>query len=265
MTNLAVRVEPGKNADSFKVKGRGTLQLGILMENMRREGFEIMVGAPQVIYRDDPETGATQEPYEEAVCEVPNELQGVVMEEFQKKSAIMKTMESGSGDSTMIMTFEIPTANLIGMQGKLLSRTRGQAVMNSRFSHWGEVQKNNIKLREKGSIINVGNGKASTYSLQNIQARGETFISVGDEVFDGMCIGIHSKEQDMTCNITKEKAVNNTRAGGMGGPSISRAGAAKAMSLDDFLGHMEIDEMLEVTPGPLRLCKKDSKGLKAIK
>jgi len=265
MTNLALRVEPGSTSDTFKVKGRGTLQLGVLMENMRREGFEIMVGAPQVIYRDDPETGTKQEPYEEAVIEVPTDMQGIVMEEFQKKSALMKGMESGSMENSMILAFEIPTANLIGMQGKLLQRCRGQAVLNSRFSHWGDVQKGAVKLREKGSIVNIANGKASTYSLMNVMARGEAFIVPGDEVFEGMCIGIHNKESDMTCNITKEKAVNNTRAGGMGGPSVSKAGDAKTMSIDDFLGHMEMDEMLEITPGPLRLCKKNAKGLKSRK
>jgi len=265
MTNLALRVSPGKNSESFKVKGRGTLQLGVLMENMRREGFEIMVGAPQVIYRQDPESGAKQEPYEEAVIEVPTEMQGAVMEEFQKKGAMMKTMEAGSMENSMQMTFEIPTANLIGMQGTLLSRCRGMAVMNSVFSHWGDVQVGEVKIRDKGSIVNIGAGKASTYSLMNIGARGECFIMPGDEVYDGMCIGIHNKENDMTCNITKEKAVNNTRAGGMGGPSVSKANAAKNMSIDDFLGHMEMDEMLEVTPGPLRLCKKNAKGLRARK
>lgn len=263
LTNLAVRMEPGETSESFKVKGRGTLQLGILMENMRREGFEIMVGAPQVLYREDPETGKKQEPYEEAVVEVPNEYQGVVMEEFQKKSALMKSMETGSVENSMIMAFDIPTANLIGMQGKMLQRTRGQAVLNSRFSHWGDVQANEVKIREKGSIVTMASGKATVYSLQNIQARGTTFINAGDEVYEGMCIGISKTAQDLECNITKEKAVNNTRAGGMGGPSISKAAGAVAMSIDDFLGHMEMDEMLEVTPGPLRLCKKNAKALKA--
>mmetsp|Transcript_20289 Transcript_20289/g.46231 ORF Transcript_20289/g.46231 Transcript_20289/m.46231 type:complete len:707 (+) Transcript_20289:86-2206(+) len=263
LTNLAVRMEPGETSESFKVKGRGTLQLGILMENMRREGFEVMVSAPQVLYRKDPETGAKQEPYEESVIEVPSDFQGVVMEEFQKKGAIMKSMETGSVENSMVMTFDIPTANLIGMQGKMLQRTRGLAVLNSRFSHWGDVQTGEVKIREKGSIVTMAAGKATTYSLQNIQSRGSTFIGAGDEVYAGMCIGIHNKEQDLECNITKEKAVNNTRAGGMGGPSQSKASGAVAMSIDDFLGHMEMDELLEVTPGPLRLCKKNAKGLKA--
>mmetsp|Transcript_99948 Transcript_99948/g.282162 ORF Transcript_99948/g.282162 Transcript_99948/m.282162 type:complete len:708 (+) Transcript_99948:43-2166(+) len=263
MTNLAVRVEPGPTSETFLVKGRGILQLGVLMENMRREGYEIMVGAPQVIYRDDPESGKKQEPYEEAVVEVPSEFQGTAMEEFNKKGALMKSMESGSMENSMVMTFELPTANMIGMQGRLWQNTRGTAVLNSRFSHWGDVQAGGVRLREKGSIVNCAAGKATTYALMNIQARGETFISPGDDVFDGMCIGIHNKEGDMSCNITKAKAVNNTRAGGLGGPSVSRADAAKAMSLDEFLGHMEMDEMLEITPTTLRLCKKNSKGLKS--
>jgi len=262
MTNLALRMEPGETADTFKVKGRGTLQLGILMESMRREGFEIMVGAPQVLYRRDPETGRKQEPYEEAAVETPTEYQGIVMDEFNKKGAILKSMEAGSVADTMLLTFEVPTGNLIGMQGKMLQKTRGQAVVTSRFSHWGDVQQGGVRLRDKGSIVTMASGKATTYSLMNIQARGTTFIGAGDEVYAGMCIGINNKEQDLECNITKEKAVNNTRAGGMGGPSVSRASGGMQMTLDDFLGHMEMDEMLEVTPGPLRLCKKNAKGLK---
>jgi len=263
MTNLAVRMEPGETSESFKVKGRGTLQLGILMENLRREGFEFMVGAPQVLYRKDPETGQKQEPYEEAVVEVPSEFQGVVMEEFNKKSGVLKTMDSGSVSDTMVMAFDIPTSCLIGMQGKMLAKTRGQAVLNSRFSHWGDVLKSETKVRDKGSISTMAAGKATTYSLMNIQARGTTFINAGDEVYEGMCIGIHNKDSDIECNITKEKATNNTRAGGMGGPSVSRAAGATAMSIDDFLGHMELDELLEITPGPMRLCKKNAKGLKS--
>uniref|UniRef100_A0A7S4T3X7 Tr-type G domain-containing protein n=1 Tax=Alexandrium monilatum TaxID=311494 RepID=A0A7S4T3X7_9DINO len=262
LTNLAMRMEPGETAESFRMKGRGTLQLGILMENMRREGYELMVGAPEVLYRKDPETGHKQEPYEEAVVEVGTDLSGSVMEEFNKKAAMMKSMEQGSVENSTVMTFEIPTANLIGMQGKLLQKTRGQAVLTSRFSHWGDVQSaGGAKLREKGSIVNVGTGKATTYALENISSRGSTFISPGDEVYDGMCIGIHNKEQDLPCNITKERAVNNTRAV-PGQQNKAKAGAAAAMSIDDFLGHMERDEMLEVTPGALRLCKKNAKGLK---
>lgn len=263
LTNLALRMEPGSNSESFQVRGRGTLQLGILMESLRREGFEIMVGAPQVIYRQDPETGKKQEPYEEAVVEVDSSYQGAVMEEFNKKAAIMKTMDPGSMENSLVMAFDIPTANLIGMQGKLLQRTRGQAILNSRFSHWGDVQQGEAKLRDKGSIVTMASGKATAYALSNISARGSTFIGPGTEVYAGMCIGICNKEQDLECNITKEKAVNNTRAGGMGGPSKSKAAGGIAMSLDDYLGHMERDELLEVTPEALRLCKRNAKGLKA--
>jgi len=263
LTNLAVRMEPGDTAESFQVKGRGTLQLGILMENMRREGYEFMVGAPQVLYRTDPETGQKQEPYEEAVVEVPAEYQGAVMEEFNKKSGVLKSMDSGSVSETMVMAFDIPTACLIGMQGKMLAKTRGQAVLNSRFSHWGDVQGGKTRVRDKGAIVTMAAGKATTYSLMNIQARGTTFINAGDEVYEGMCIGLSNKEQDMECNITKEKAVNNTRAGGLGGPSVSKASGAAAMSIEDFLGFMETDELLEITPGELRLCKKNAKGLKS--
>jgi len=262
MTNLALRVEPGRTSESFKVKGRGTLQLGVLIENMRREGFELLVGAPEVILRKDPDTGKKQEPYEECVVEVPGEYQGAVMEEMQKKMAVMKNMETGAMEGSMIMTFEIPTSCLIGMQGLLLNRTRGTSVLNSQFSHWGDVKKDGMKLRDKGSIVTMAGGKATAYAIQNMQARGTSFVEPGDDVYAGMVVGIHNKAIDIEVNIAKDKATSNVRAGGFGGTSGSTVGASVQLSLDGFLGHMDTDEALEVTPNNLRLLKKNAKGLK---
>eukprot|EP00931_Biecheleriopsis_adriatica_P089844 TRINITY_DN6391_c0_g1_i2.p1 TRINITY_DN6391_c0_g1~~TRINITY_DN6391_c0_g1_i2.p1 ORF type:complete len:684 (+),score=161.11 TRINITY_DN6391_c0_g1_i2:90-2141(+) len=255
LTNLALRMEPA-SADGFKVKGRGTLQLGILMENMRREGFEIMVGAPEVLTRKDPETGALQEPYEEVVIDVPNDYQGVVMEEMNKKLATMKSMEASSAQDAQILIFEIPTRNLIGMQGKLMQNTSGTAVMTSQFSHWGDAIKDS-KLREKGSIVSTATGKSTFYSILNLQTRGSFFIEPAQEVYAGMVIGVGNKSDDLEVNITKEKNVTNVRAQG----SVKeRIAPATAMSIDDYLGHMDTDEVLEVTPTMLRLAKKNYKG-----
>jgi len=262
LTNLALRMEPGATSECFKVKGRGTLQLGILIENMRREGFELMIGAPEVILRKDPETGKDQEPYEETVVEVSSEYQGIVLEEFQKKQAEVKGMEPGAAEGSVILTFGIPTRNLIGMQGRLLARTRGSSVMSSRFSHWADYKKGaSDKIREKGSIVNVGDsGVATTYSLLKMNNRGSFFVSPGDEVYSGMCIGIANKEMDLEVNITKEKKTTNVRAQGS---VVEGIPPPIQMSIDDYLGHMDFDEMLEVTPGPIRLCKRNSKGFKA--
>jgi len=262
LTNLALRVEQGSTSESFKVKGRGTLQLGILIENMRREGFEIMIGAPEVILRKDPETGKKQEPYEEAVVECPSEYQGVIMEEMNKKSATMKSMETGSIENSLIMTFEIPTRKLIGMQGKFMSKTKGTAILASNFSHWGDYDEaSSTRVRDKGSIVATAAGPTTGYQLLKMKTRGVFFIEPAEEVYAGMCIGIHNKAEDMEVNIAKQKNVTNVRANGA---TASDAIPQKIqMGIDDYLGHMDTDEMLEVTPGPLRLLKKNSKALKA--
>mmetsp|Transcript_21756 Transcript_21756/g.49515 ORF Transcript_21756/g.49515 Transcript_21756/m.49515 type:complete len:702 (-) Transcript_21756:238-2343(-) len=262
MTNLALRVEPGSTAERFLVKGRGTLQLGILIENMRREGFEMMIGAPKVITREDPETGLKQEPYEECVIEVDAEYQGAVMEEMQKRGAELKNMESGAVASSMVLVFEAPTQNLIGMQGRLLQRTRGNAVLNSQFSHWGEESGSELRLRDKGSIVTMAGGPATAYAIEMAEKRGQMFIKPGDDVYEGMCVGIHSKEEDLKVNICKDKGVSNVRAGGSQVTKRSTTGGILSMSLDDYLGHMDTDEMLEVTPDNVRLCKASSKALK---
>ncbi|CAK9115572.1 50S ribosomal subunit assembly factor BipA (GTP-binding protein BipA) [Durusdinium trenchii] len=251
LTNLAIRMEPGSTTESFKVKGRGTLQLGILMENMRREGFEFMVSAPEVLLREDPETGKKLEPYEEVVIDVPNEYQGVIMEagsglilvfemlwkeilyevegtdsvtsrhqilsslhfeEMQKKMGVMNSMESGAVENSTVLTFEIPTRCTIGMPGRFAQRTSGSAVMSSQFSHWGESELWDLLRQEKGSICTTATGKATFYSILNFQQRGKFFVEHAEEVYAGQVIGLHNKEIDLDVNITKEKAVSNVRA-----------------------------------------------------
>ncbi|CAJ1352139.1 unnamed protein product [Effrenium voratum] len=260
LTNLALRVEPGSTSESFKVKGRGTLQLGILMENMRREGFEFMVSAPEVLLRKDPETRKTMEPFEEVVIDVPNEYQGVVLEEMQKKGGVMKTMESGAVPDTSVLTFDIPTRNTIGMPGKFAQRTSGTAVMSSQFSHWGEFDGNSIKLREKGSIVTVATGKTTFYSLENFKNRGKFFVDPAEEVYAGQVIGLSNKDIDLNVNITKEKAASNMRE--KTGTVTGSIAPKIQMSIDDWLGHMDTDEILEVTPLDCRLAKKNPAKVK---
>lgn len=260
LTNLALRVEPGSASSSFRVKGRGTLQLGILLENMRREGYEVMIGSPQVIIRKDPETGNDQEPYEEVVIEVPKEFQGVVLEEMQKKGGQMTGLEEGSLADLIILTFQGPTRGFIGMQGKLANRTKGQAVLNARFSHWGSYDNDSARLRGKGSLVSSCAGKATADALLKQSKRSTLFIDAGTEVYPGMCIGIYNGEEDLTVNITKEKNVTNVRQ--KTSDVILAAPPPMRMEIDDFLGHMDIDESLEVTPNFVRLCKKNFKPRK---
>merc|ERR550525_318595 len=214
LTNLAIRVEPGSTNESFRVKGRGTLQLGILIENMRREGFEMMIGPPEVIVSQNPETGQKQEPYEEAVVDVPVEHQGVILEEMQKKAATMISMEAGSVENTVVMTFEIPTRNLIGMQGTFMRRTKGTAVLNSRFLKYGEFQGDSVRFREQGSVVASADGKVMTYQLMKMKSRATFFTEPAEPVYAGMVVGIHNKDSDIEINIAKEKASSNVRAQG---------------------------------------------------
>eukprot|EP00929_Paragymnodinium_shiwhaense_P116221 TRINITY_DN8556_c0_g1_i5.p1 TRINITY_DN8556_c0_g1~~TRINITY_DN8556_c0_g1_i5.p1 ORF type:complete len:741 (-),score=218.74 TRINITY_DN8556_c0_g1_i5:593-2743(-) len=260
LSNLALRVNAGITSESFEVKGRGTLQLGILIENMRREGFELMVGPPQVLLRENPDGPGKQEPYEEAVVEVPEEFQGAVLEEMSKKNALMKAVEDGAVEGLKVLTFEMPTRALIGMQGKLMNRTRGQGVLTSRMSHWGPYLVDNDRLREKGSIVNVGNGKTTEYQLVNLKHRGSFFVNPASDVYDGMVVGIHNKEEDMSVNMTKEKKKTNVRANGR--EQYESYPPPLQFSIDDYLGHMDSDEMLEITPKAMRLLKRNAKGLR---
>jgi len=239
------------------VKGRGTLQLGILIENMRREGYEIMVSPPEVILRTDPETGAQQEPFEEAVVEVPAEHQGVIMDEMSKKGGVMQGMETGSEANSMVLTFEIPTRNLIGMPGKFMQRTKGSAVMTSRFSRWGDYDGKQVRSRDKGSIMASASGTATAYVLLNMKNRGLFFVDHAEEIYSGQVVGIHNKEEDISINMCKEKQATNVRSNS--GELASSYPPSLRMSIDDFLGHMDFDERLEITPDKLRLLKANGK------
>jgi len=261
MSNVALRVEPGRGNDFFRVKGRGVLQLGVLVENLRREGFEIMIGAPEVILQTDAATGEQLEPYEEVVVDAPTEYQGVVMEEMQKKSAEMVSMECGPREDTMIMSFKMPTRNLIGMQGVFMRRTKGHAVMTSRFLEYGPFQGDNVRFREAGSIVSSAAGKATSYQLVKWKNRGSFWVAPAEAVYEGMVCGIHHKDEDIHVNMTKAKGVTNVREKTSTG--VEQPPPPLQMTIDDFLGHMDTDELLEVTPGPVRLLKRNSKALKA--
>lgn len=260
LTNLAIRMDGGSTSESFKVKGRGTLQLGILMENMRREGFEFMVSAPEVLLRENPDTGKQEEPYEEVVIDVPNDFQGVIMEEMQRKQGVLQSMEAGAVENSTVLTFEIPTRCTIGLPGKFAQRTSGSAVMSSQFSHWGPFDGSEVKIREKGSIATTATGKATYYSLLNFQLKGRFFVEHAEEVYAGQVIGMHNRETDLTVNITKEKAVSNVRAACA--QVTENLNGKIQMSIDDWLGFMDTDEVLEVTPVECRLAKKTAMKMK---
>merc|ERR1719313_763574 len=257
LTNLSLRVRDDSSGDSFTVKGRGTLQLGILMENMRREGYEIMVGAPQVLTRKNPDTGATEEPLEEVTVDVPSEYQGAVMEEYSKKGGALTTMEAGAEENTLQMIFEIPTRSNIGIQGILMRRTKGSVCISSQQIGW-TAHAGDVKMRSQGSIIQMDTGKATNYSLLKNKGKGEYFVQSGDQLYPGMCIGVHVKEQDVLLNLTKEKKATNMRAASA--DQTESVPSKLDWGIDEFLGFMDTDELLEITPSNIRLSKKSYDG-----
>mmetsp|Transcript_152615 Transcript_152615/g.487665 ORF Transcript_152615/g.487665 Transcript_152615/m.487665 type:complete len:719 (+) Transcript_152615:94-2250(+) len=260
LTNLALRFSPDGN-ENFKVKGRGTLQLGILLENMRREGFEMMVGAPQVLTRKDPETKKVEEPWEEATIETPDEYQNDIMEELLRVGGELQNMGDGSMKGLTQLIFHIPTKMLIGMQNKLMMMSRGQAMLSAQFLRWGVYKSGDYKAREQGSIANSAEGEANHFSLGKMGKFGGFFVEHGTPVYPGMVVGINNKAENIEVNIAKGKGSDNMR--NKNKETAETVSPVIRMGIDEYLGWMDTDEKLEVTPGALRLVKCNSKALSA--
>ena len=248
-TNVALRVDPTESSDVFKVSGRGQLHLGILLENMRREGFELQVSAPQVIYKTI--DGVKQEPIEYLVVDVPTEMQGVVMESLGKKKAEMKNMNH-YGDRVRI-EFEVPSRGLLGFRSQFLTDTRGMGIAT--FSFYGYAPyKGDIVTRTKGALVSMENGAVTGYALDALQARGVLFIAPGEKVYQGMIIGEHSRSNDLDVNPAKSKKLTNMRASGT--DDSVKLDPPKAMNLETCMEWIQLDELIEVTPKNVRLRKK---------
>ena len=248
--NVALRVEDLGRPDGVKVSGRGELHLGILIEEMRREGVELCVSRPEVITQED-ENGHTLEPFEELTIDVPDDFQGIVIEKLaQRKGELIAMHNAGTGVVRMEMS--IPTRGLIGYRGEFLTDTRGLGIMSSRFigyERWcGEVAH-----RDRGSLVSMENGPATGYALENLQARGTLFVSPMDPVYNGMIVGEHSRASDLDCNPTKTKKLGNYRAETKEvdvGFKVPRK-----MTLDQALEWIADDELVEVTPKTVRVRK----------
>jgi len=248
--DLALRVEPGETADQFRVSGRGALHLGILIENMRREGFEFSVGPAEVITITG-EGGKKLEPYEEAVVEVPEEHIGGVASLFGKRGGELVDMTPGSSGTTRAV-YTISTRGMLGIKNQLLTATKGTAVLASRFTGhkpWA----GDLGIREQGSLVAFATGQASAYALQTCQDRGVMFVKPGDKVYAGQVVGIHQRKGDLKLNVAKAKQLTNMRASGTDkGPTLNQA---KEMGLDDALEYIAEDELVEVTPVSVRIRK----------
>lgn len=246
--NLALRVEETDSADVFKVHGRGVLHLSILIETMRREGYELQIGQPQVLYKDI--DGQRCEPIEELNVDVPEDFAGKVVELVTQRKGEMQNMEP-RGDRMFLM-FTIPSRGLIGLRSQIIVATMGEAVMTHRFTQY-QPYKGDIPERIKGSLISLEAGKAIPYSLNNLQDRGRFFVAPNEDVYEGQVIGEHTRPNDLTVNITKTKKLTNMRASGSD-DKVKLAPPVK-FTLEEALEYIQSDELVEVTPKSIRLRK----------
>jgi GTP-binding protein len=249
--NVALRVEPTAHADKFKVSGRGELHLSVLIETMRREGYELAVGRPEVIFREV--DGKMEEPFEDLMLDINDEHQGSTMEELGLRKATMTNMmPDGSGRTRL--EFNIPTRALIGFRSEFMTITSGTGIMNSVFSHYGQIVSEDSSTRTNGVLVSMASGKSVAFSLNNLQARGRLFVGPNVEIYEGMIVGLHSRGNDLPVNPIKEKQLTNVRASGTDENVILTAPVKH--SLEAAIEFINDEELVEVTPNHLRLRKK---------
>ena len=250
-TDVSLRVEETESTDVFKVSGRGELHLSVLIENMRREGYEFAVSKAEVLYKTD-ERGQKLEPMEIAYVDVPEEFSGSVIQKLSSRKGELQGMASISGGYTRL-EFEIPSRGLIGYRGEFMTDTKGNGILNTTFDGYGPY-KGDMMYRKQGSLIAFEAGEAITYGLFNAQERGTLFIEPGEKVYAGMVIGQTGKSEDIEINVCKKKQLTNTRASGS--DEALRLSPKKVLSLEQALEFIDTDELLEITPDNLRIRKK---------
>lgn len=251
--NVAIQMEESKEDASFEVKGRGELQLSILIENMRREGFELSVGRPTVVYKF--EDGKKFEPIEEVIIDVENIYSGIVMEKLNARKGMMQSMQEFA-DGRIRISYLVPARALIGYQGEFLTDTKGSGIMNHLFHGYGEFC-GKLATRNNGVLISNSDGKATSYTIESLQDRGTLFIAPQTEVYEGMIVGEHNRDNDLDVNITKSKQLTNVRAAGK--DETVKVIPHKEITLENGLPYIDEDELMEVTPDAIRLRKR---GLK---
>jgi GTP-binding protein len=252
LTNVSLRIEDSGTTDSFKVLGRGELQLSILLEMMRREGFELMVGKPEIVTKRDKTTGKLMEPVEHLTVDIPEEFVGVVMEQLGTRKAEMSNMHN-HGYGRVRIEFKVASRGLIGLRSQLLTDTRGTIVMNALFDGYTEWQ-GEIPHRLTGVLVADRAGVSTAYSLWNLQERGELFIGPGVDVYEGMIIGENAKDTDLDVNVVREKKLTNMRASSA--DEAIRLVPFRQLNLEQAIEFIADDEFVEVTPKSLRLRKK---------
>ncbi len=251
-SNVAIRVTETGGKDAYEVAGRGELQLGVLIESMRREGFEVSISRPRVVYRTDEETGQRLEPIEEVVIDVDDEFSGVVIEKLSARKAELKDMGPSGAGKTRI-TLMAPSRSLIGYQGEFLTDTRGSGVLNRVFSHY-EPHKGYIEGRTKGVLISNCDGETASFALWNLEDRGVMFVGAGEKAYQGMIIGENSRIDDLDVNPMKAKQLTNVRASGK--DEAIRLTPPRRPTLEQAIAYIDEDELVEVTPKSIRLRKQ---------
>lgn len=250
LTNVALLVEDTADADVFRVSGRGELHLTILLENMRREGYELAVGKPRVVYRDI--DGQKCEPYENLTVDVPDDNQGAVMEELGRRRGELTNMES-DGNGRTRLEYHIPARGLIGFQGEFMTLTRGVGLMSHVFDDYAPV-KPDMPGRHNGVLVSQEQGEAVAYALWNLEDRGRMFVSPNDKIYEGMIIGIHSRDNDLVVNPLKGKKLTNIRASGT--DEAVRLTTPIKLTLEGAVEFIDDDELVEITPQSIRLRKR---------
>ena len=249
--NVALRVEEGDSADKFKVSGRGELHLSVLIETMRREGFELAIGRPEVVIREI--DGEKQEPYENVIIDIEEQHQGALMEQMGLRKGELTDM-APDGKGRIRLEYVIPARGLIGFRNSFLTMTSGTGILASTFSHYGPIKGGEVGSRQNGVLVSMATGKALTYSLETLQSRGKLFLEPGQDIYAGQLAGIHSRDTDMVINPTKGKKLDNMRATGK--DEVIALVPPIKFTLEQALEFIDDDELVEVTPKSIRLRKK---------
>ncbi|MFN3512768.1 MAG: translational GTPase TypA [Phenylobacterium sp.] len=251
-SNVAIRVTETAEKDAYEVAGRGELQLGVLIESMRREGFEVSISRPRVVFKTDEETGERLEPIEDVMIDVDDEFTGVVIEKLSARKAELKDMGPSGAGKTRI-SLMAPSRSLIGYQGEFLTDTRGSGVLNRVFSHY-EPYKGAIDAGRKGVLVSNSDGETAAYALWNLEERGVMFVGAGEKTYQGMIIGENARADDLDVNPMKAKQLTNVRASGK--DEAVRLTPPRRLTLEQAIAYIEDDELVEVTPKSIRLRKK---------
>jgi GTP-binding protein len=250
--DVAIRVTESTDKDAFEVAGRGELQLGVLIETMRREGFELSISRPRVLTRRDESAGQILEPIEEVVIDVDDEFTGPVIEKMSIRKAEMRDMRPSGGGKTRLV-FHAPSRGLVGYHGEFMTDTRGEGVMNRLFHEWG-AWRGEVPGRRNGALISNDQGSAVLYALWYLEERGSLFVNPGEAVYEGMIIGENSRPEDLDVNPLKEKKLSNVRAAGK--DEAMRLTPPRRYSLEQAISWINEDELVEVTPKSIRIRKR---------